>query len=222
MGGRGDQFARARGAAGALTIRERLRLGRRRARAKRRVGARQRGSRDWHGPGRRREGQGEQIPSEQRLANGELLYRNEGLRPRRRRLQRDPREVSEHAELPRRALAPRRDVLRCRTSISPPAATIAELIDKSRDPALPDLLRPCPGASRRREPARWTTSPGSTKSSSGSARSPPRRSTPGSTTPRGRRTSRRPTTPTRSMAFQAVAAGPTTATRPGTFRVSSR
>ena len=74
---------------------------RRRVRARRRAGVRPASrTRGHRGRGRRghpggdREGEGPEHTAEQRIANGELLYRSEGLQPRRRRLQRDRREVS--------------------------------------------------------------------------------------------------------------------------------
>ena len=78
----------------------------------------------------RRAGGGQQAQAERQTAGAAPRERraplpHEGLRPRDRRPQRDPRGVPEHAELSRRALAPRRDVLRARTSTSRRGATTA-------------------------------------------------------------------------------------------------
>ena len=92
-------------------------------------------------------------PPEQRLAERRAPLPDEGLRPRDRRPQRDPRGVPEHAELPRRALAPRRDVLRRSTTTSRRAATTAQLVEHGSEPRFQTVLRQGARAPGRRVPA---------------------------------------------------------------------
>ena len=112
---------------------------------------------------------------------------DEGLRPRDRRPQRDPRRVPEHAELPRRALASRRDVLRA--ARLPRGAPRLPRARRSRQrAALPDLLRQGARAPRRRVAApERPAGVARARSSRSSTRCPRRRSTRRSSTRRARR-----------------------------------
>ncbi len=92
---------------------------------------------------------GERLTAEQRLANGELLFRMKDYNRAIGRPQRDPRGVPQHAELSRRAVAPRRDVLRA--ARLPRRAPRLPRDRRSRQRApLPDVLRQGARAARRR------------------------------------------------------------------------
>ena len=81
---------------------------------------------------------GEQMTVEERLSNGELLYRTKDYRRAMNVFSEILEKYPEHAELPGRALAPRRDLLRGARVPRPPAATTARLVDRGTDPALPE------------------------------------------------------------------------------------
>ena len=91
--------------------------------------------------GDRRRGS-ERMTPEQRLANGELLFRTKDYEQRDRRPQRDPRGASRDTpSLPRRALAPRRDVLR-RARVSLRRRDYKDARRPRERAPLPAVLRP--------------------------------------------------------------------------------